>query len=130
MHLDASRPVEESLVVIMPNLEVLMKLDRSWIFSSVLGSSRFFSLYLGACEHGVLSGKTLMVSQCTYGSAGLEPVSVLEYDIMGDICLRLMVLVGMFLLLKMNSGREEEEDEEVTQKDFKSDALALAVTII
>jgi hypothetical protein len=91
MHLDANRPVEESLVVIMPNLELLMKLERSWIFSSVLGSSRFFSLYLITCQHGFL-----LQSQSTYGSAGLEPVSVLEYDIVDDICLSLslVVLVG------------------------------------
>lgn len=46
MHREASRPEEESRVVIMPNLEVLMKLERSWIFSSVLGSSMFLALYL------------------------------------------------------------------------------------
>ena len=53
MHLEASNPVLESRVVIMPNLEDLMKLERSWIFSSVPGSSRFFSLYLRYRQHGV-----------------------------------------------------------------------------
>ena len=33
-------------VVIMPNLELFMKVDRSWILVAVSGLSRFFSLYL------------------------------------------------------------------------------------
>ena len=44
-------------VVIMPNLQAEMKLERPSIFSEVDGSSRFFSLY---------------------GSAGAPPVEVLE----------------------------------------------------
>jgi hypothetical protein len=46
MHLEANNPVEESWVVIIPNLEDLMKLARSSIFVLVPGSSMFFSLYL------------------------------------------------------------------------------------
>lgn len=59
----------------MPNLLLSMKLLRSFIFSSVLGSSRFFSLYL------VIEGQLCSASMemaASYGSAGLEPVSVFE----------------------------------------------------
>ena len=50
MHREASRPVSEAFVVIMPNLLAVMKAERSLIFSSVEGSSRFFALYLFTCS--------------------------------------------------------------------------------
>ena len=58
MHLLASRP-SAVLVVIMQNLHLSTNAERSLTFSCNEGSSRFFSVY---------------------GSAGLEPVSVLENE--------------------------------------------------
>lgn len=55
MHLETSMSDEGALVVIMPNLELLMKSERSWIFSAVPGSSLFFSLYLG-CASAIITG--------------------------------------------------------------------------
>jgi hypothetical protein len=46
MHLDTSSPESAMRVVIMPNLEDLTKALRAVIFSSVPGSSLFFSVYL------------------------------------------------------------------------------------
>lgn len=70
MHLDTNAPEDPSRVVIMPNLESLMKAERSSTFSLMEVSSLLAALY---------------------GSAGLEPVSAFEKDILGIVVVRGLV---------------------------------------
>ena len=78
MQRETRRPDSGMRVVIMPNLEVLMKVDRSLILVAVSGSSRFFSLYLE--NMSVHCTEAMVCGIGTYGSAGFEPVSAFEYD--------------------------------------------------
>lgn len=64
IHLEASKPLLSILVVIMPNLQESIKLTRSSTFSLSSAASMFAALY---------------------GSADLEPVSVLLNDMVDDV---------------------------------------------
>lgn len=79
MHRDTNRSDPAVLVVIMPNLDDLMKPVRASTFSWRPGSSLFFALYL--CS---LSDVRMWVAAIAYGSAGLLPVSAFEKDIFGE----------------------------------------------
>lgn len=70
MHLEVKAPDEASRVVIMPNLHALTKSDRSSTFSLMDVSSLLVALY---------------------GSAGLEPVSVFEKDILEVVFVKVLV---------------------------------------
>ena len=55
MHLLTSNPPSGAVVVIMPNLELLMKAARSETFSSRPGSCLFLSLYLSLNQPDILA---------------------------------------------------------------------------
>jgi hypothetical protein len=78
MHLETMRPVLESTVLIIPNLQALMKLDRSSTLSWREGSCLFFSVYLPGCQ----IWSRVCQDFNTDGSAALEPVSALEKDML------------------------------------------------
>lgn len=78
MQRDTSRCESFVRVVIMPNLLREMKSVRSLIFSSVPGSSLFLAVYLPTA----VSDVPRSTGGCAYGSAGLEPVSALENDML------------------------------------------------